>query len=289
MNSKTILLTIDLEDWFQVENFKQYISFSDWEKCEWRFEKNVLTLLNLFDQYRIRSTFFVLGWNAERAPALVREIQSRGHEIASHGYTHDLCPSLDADALYSDLKRSKDLLEEICGSQIKGYRAPSFSVSDEVIKLLKRAGYQYDSSYDSSGLNSRHGKIKLETYKKTGIAYRDTDGFAELPVSNLQIARTTVPWGGGGYFRLLPNPVFNAGVRKILNSNDGYMFYTHPWEFDPEQPRVKQASASNRFRHYVNLGYTESKLRRFINTFSDVEFLTCQQYLANSDRINKSK
>ena len=285
MAAKTILLTIDVEDWFQVENFKDHIDFSDWESLEWRFEKNINALLDIFKQYNIKATFFVLGWNAERAPELIKKIHSQGHEVASHGYNHDLCTSMDGDSLFKDLSQSKTVLEGIIGTEVKGYRAPSFSISDNVIKLLKRAGYQYDSSYDSSAINSRHGTVSLEHYQKSGIAYSDQDGFSELPISNLQAGSMKIPWGGGGYFRLIPKSIFNSGVSNILKKDQGYMFYTHPWEFDPDQPRVSQASASNRFRHYINLKHTENKLRYLIENFSDSDFMTCQDYLSTRKQI----
>ncbi len=285
MGGQTILLTVDVEDWFQVENFKQTIDFSDWEGCEWRFEKGTRVLLDLFAQCKVSATFFILGWNAERAPDLVREIQDRGHEVASHGFHHDLCSNLGQDDLLSDLKRTKEVLEHICGSSVQGYRAPSFSISDNVITALKQLGYQYDSSFDSSGLNSRHGKLDLSDFRKTGFAYTDPDGFSEIPVSNLQWGNSIIPWGGGGYFRLFPASIFNWGVRNILKANNGYVFYTHPWEFDPQQPRVNKASLSNRFRHYVNLGRTEQKLHSLIKSFDQENFMSCKDYLLSLSTV----
>ena len=278
MDKRTILITIDLEDWFQVENFKKYIDFSTWDNREWRFENNTIKLLNLFDQYQIKATFFILGWIAERTPNLVTELQARGHEIASHGYNHDLCSSLDENSIYDDIKRSKETLENITGREVIGYRAPSFSISESVIRILKSLGYKYDSSYNSSSLNSRHGKIDLRSHKKHELAYIDKDGFKEIPMCNLNIGNKIFPWSGGGYFRLFPLPLFSAGIKQILRKEGAYVFYAHPWEFDPKQPIVKEASAMNKFRHYLNLNSNFQKLDKFLSTFKYNQFMTCQEY-----------
>ena len=277
--NKTILITVDLEDWFQVENFKGHIKRSDWDKYERRYEKNTHILLDLFDEHEIKSTFFVLGWNAERSPELVREIARRGHEIASHGYNHDLCTSLDEAALYDDLKKSKEVLEDITGVEVKGYRAPSFSVDDRAIRLLKKIGYRYDSSFNSLGLNSRHGKIDLSNYKECGLAYIDSDGFCELPINNLNFAGVNLPWGGGGYFRFWPSFLFYQGVKSILKKEGGYSFYLHPWEVDPGQPRINDAKFLFRLRHYLNLAACRKKMGKFLKTFRNNHFITCTDYL----------
>lgn len=284
MNKHTILITIDLEDWFQVENFKSCIDFSMWNDLEWRFERNTHRLLDLFSLHQVTATFFILGWIAERSPKLVKEIHSRGHEIASHGYNHDLCSSLDDDSIYNDLKTSKEILEDITGTEVIGYRAPSFSISEPVIEMLKIIGYKYDSSYDSSSLNSRHGKINLNKYKKHKLAYIDEAGFKEIPMSNLKIANSIFPWSGGGYFRFWPSFIFSLGINRIMREEGGYIFYTHPWEFDPNQPRVSKISAMSKFRHYVNLNSNFKKFDTFIDTFKDNTFMTCKEYSATLDK-----
>jgi len=276
---KKIFITVDLEDWFQVENFKAYIHHHEWDNCEKRYEKSTSLLLELFDKFKIKATFFILGWNAERSPHLVREISKRGHEIASHGYGHELCSSLDEEALYDDLKRSKEMLQDITGVEVLGYRAPSFSVDDRVISLLKKLGYRYDSSLNSLGLNSRHGKIDLQSYKKRGLAYLDEEGFAELPVSNWPFMGMNLPWGGGGYFRFWPSFLFYEGVKRILRKEEGYNFYLHPWEVDPGQPRVNDADLLFKFRHYLNLDACFNKLERFIKKFRNHHFISCADYL----------
>ncbi|MCP4267531.1 MAG: DUF3473 domain-containing protein [Candidatus Brocadiaceae bacterium] len=279
MKQDNILITVDLEDWFQVENFKNSIPFSEWDTKEFRFEKNTRSLLEIFEKYKIKATFFILGWNAERVPELVREIHSQGHEIASHGYNHDLCTDMTTEDIREDLQKSKDILEDITGSPVYGYRAPSFSITENTISLLKEIGYTYDSSYNNFSLNHRHGTFDLSQYVKKSFAYKDSDGFWELPVSNLAIGNRTFPWGGGGYFRLLNRTLFRIGVQKILKKESRYMLYMHPWEIDPGQPRVSDAGFFFRFRHYFNLGKCRSKLNSFLGAFQDCRFLTCSQYL----------
>jgi polysaccharide deacetylase family protein (PEP-CTERM system associated) len=322
--SKCILLTIDVEDWFQVENFKRYIPFSSWDSCELRVERNTHRILDLLDSINVpghqlstmshelhnlptasrlalnskdspcamphalcrspKATFFVLGWIAKRLPQLVREIHSRGHEVASHGYNHFLCPDQNSVELKKDLIESKMLLEDIIGSRVYGYRAPSFSINDEVLKAIEDAGYFYDSSYNSFAMNKRYGRLNLNGNENDGNAIRIRENFYELPISNLRIGKRFLPWGGGGYFRMIPSGVFNRGARSILKKQSGYLFYLHPWEIDPTQPTVNDAKLLYRIRHYTNLKNTLTKLSNFLNHFKDCEFLTCHQYLAKIEK-----
>jgi polysaccharide deacetylase family protein (PEP-CTERM system associated) len=225
------------------------------------------------------ATFFVLGWIAEKLPHLVREIHVRGHEVASHGNNHELCGKLSANELKKDLIDSKKMLENIIGMPVTGYRAPSFSINDDILKTLQDCGYLYDSSYNSFGMHGRYGKISLNGTGRIGIARKISENFFELPVSNLQLGGWTFPLGGGGYFRLLPTPFFTLGIKAVLKRQDSYLFYAHPWEFDPNQPRVEEASSSFKFRHYVNLKGAQSKLKKLIGSFSDCRFVTCREYL----------
>lgn len=290
----SILITIDVEDWFQVENFKPWISYDSWDGRELRVERNVHNLLDLFDGISLnepghsdlstspKATFFILGWIAQRLPRLVREIHKRGHEVASHGFSHTLCSSQPLDDLKRDLTESRRLLEEIIGAPIQGYRAPSFSINDDILRVIEDAGYFYDSSYNSFGLNSRYGHVNLSDTPKNGVLFKVSSGFFELPVSNLKIGRAVLPLGGGGYFRLLPFPAFQLGVRRVLQKENAYLFFLHPWEIDSGQPRVEEASLSFKFRHYVNLGTTQSKLKRLITSFPQARFLTCRRFVTES-------
>jgi polysaccharide deacetylase family protein (PEP-CTERM system associated) len=291
---KNILITVDVEDWFQVENFKPYISFDSWDSRELRVEKNTHTLLDLFDSFRESSsksseqlqrpgraqgTFFVLGWIAERMPHLVREIQNRGHEVASHGFGHELCNRKAYDDLREDLAKSKKIIEDIIGSEIYGYRAPSFSINNHILGMIAEAGYQYDSSYNSFDKHGRYGKLSTQGLPKIGLGIKVSESFWELPVSNLKIGNRILPWSGGGYFRLIPGRIFHLGVQAILNNDSAYNLYVHPWELDPDQPRVKAASKMSKFRHYVNLSNTEKKLDQLLKRFHQCRFIGCREYL----------
>lgn len=279
--NKSILLTFDVEDWFQVENFKPYIEFSTWNSFELRVEKSTRVILALLDSFpfKPKATFFILGWIAEKLPGLVREIQKLGHEVASHGTNHHLCTFLGEKELLQDLMDSRKQLEEITGHKISGYRAPSFAVSDAILQLIEKAGYTYDSSYNSFSAHGRYGIIDLSRAKKEEGLFKTSDHFYELPLSNLNLFGKIFPLGGGGYFRLYPFALFKWGMKSILEKENCFTFYAHPWEFDPDQPRVEQASPGFRFRHYINLDKTETKLGALIDTFSDCDFITCSEYI----------
>ncbi len=266
----------------------------------------------------LKATFFALGWIAERLPNLVREIHSRGHEVASHGYLHNLCNQQSHEELKKDLIDSKKLLEDIIGAPVFGYRAPSFAINNDILKIIEDCGYLYDSSYNSFAMHSRYGKVDLPQNNNKGIAFPISETsnsqpsndnqlsamsyelpsssndyqlsamshelylhrrFYELPISNLKLGNHIFPWGGGGYFRLIPFPVFKMGVQSILKKENAYLFYMHPWEVDPEQPIVAEASKFFKFRHYINLDKTASKLLSFITAFKKCRFITCYQYI----------
>ncbi len=283
----TILVTIDVEDWFQVENFRAFFPATTWSQQELRVERNVNRLLELFASMSsngspLKATFFILGWIAERLPHLVREIQSQGHEVASHGADHIMCHELSDNQLAEDLSRSKKCIEDIVSCSVIGYRAPSFSINERVIDQLRRTGYRYDSSYNSFSLNSRYGELRLKGHPNWGTAYLVRDGFFEIPLSNLEIFGRTLPMSGGGYFRLYPNFILYQGVRHILAQRNAYVFYLHPWEIDPGQPRVTSAGRLTKFRHYFNLESSFGKLRRLLKVFSDHPFNTCSEYVAQA-------
>ena len=305
----TILLTIDVEDWFQVENFKKCIPYSSWANCELRVEKNVHRILDLLDSIKLnnpvnpidpknpmnstnpKATFFVLGWVAKRLPHLVLEIQARGHEVASHGYYHKLCKEESTEDLKIDLAKSKKLLEDIVGAPIHGYRAPGFSINANILNRIEEAGYFYDSSFNSFKLNKRYGQLEGVGNNRNGIIIQISDRFYELPISNLSVGKHVFPWGGGGYFRLFPFRLFKQGVQSILKKRGDYLFYLHPWEIDPEQPSVKDVPFTHRMRHYMNMKSTYPKLIAFVEKFKEYKFQTCHQYLLNnsSTRIYNPK
>ncbi len=299
-----VLLTIDVEDWFQVENLRPWNPPSLWDRRELRVETNVHRLLDLFDEQssrrpagpaqRIRATFFVLGWIARRLPQLVREIAVRGHEVASHGMNHIRCDELSEIELREELNGSRLLLEDTIGEQVHGFRAPNFSVNDQVLRLAREFGYRYDSSYNSFSLHGRYGRIRMPEERKSGAAYELASGFYEIPPTNLNLkptirnlrlsvlnggGRFVFPWSGGAYFRLLPYSIFRQGVEFLLKRSRAYVFYLHPWEIDAGQPRPTKVPASVRFRHYTNLERTESRFRRMISAFSEHSFMSCRDHL----------
>ena len=307
-SSKHILLTFDVEDWFQVENFKRWIPFTSWDARESRVEKNTHAILDLLDSIKthnthtrmhinseksdresplpsstFKATFFVLGWTAKRIPSLVQEIQARGHEVASHGFHHQLCFKCPGDVLKEDIVDSKKLLEDIIGQPVYGYRAPSFSVTEDALKLIQECGYYYDSSVNSFRGNNRYGKIDLNGLPRKGVASQYAEQFYELPISNLKQGCFNIPIGGGGYFRLLPFPLFGVLASYLLKKEGAYLFYFHPWELDPDQPRVKESTGFSKFRHYYNISQGKEKLRQFIDHFSANTFLTCVQYLESQN------
>lgn len=297
---KKILFTVDVEDWFQVENFKSSIPFHSWEKQQLRVERNTHRILELLEDSNLKespkATFFVLGWIARKLPGLIKEIHSRGHEIASHGINHHLCTDEAAGALRRDLTDSKKLLEDIVGDAVCGYRAPSFSINNDVLKTIEDAGYRYDASYNSFDKHGRYGKLSVNGFQRQGIAYRVSNNFWELPVSNLILQPSIInlqpillPWGGGGYFRLIPYVAFRKGIRRILAKENAYSFYLHPWELDPDQPRVENAPSLLKFRHYVNLGSTAKKIVKMLDDFSGCQFVTCGEYVETVARCQNSE
>jgi len=259
-------LTIDVEDYFQVSALAPYIPREQWDSRECRVERNVERILRMLDESRTRATFFTLGWVAERYPQLVRRIVAGGHELASHGYGHQRASDLSEAEFAADVGAAKKLLEDISGEEVKGYRAPSFSIGEGnlwAFDCLARAGYRYSSSI----YPIRHDHYGMPDAPR--FAHQVRDGLLELPVTTLRYFDRNWPASGGGYFRLLPYALSRWLLRKV-NQRDqqAAIFYFHPWEIDAEQPRVAGISAKTRFRHYVNLQYTEARIRRLLGDFS---------------------
>jgi polysaccharide deacetylase family protein (PEP-CTERM system associated) len=258
-------MSVDVEDWFQVENLRRVIPRESWKSHILRVERNMDRMLELMAENGVSCTCFVLGWIAERRPSLVGRIAAEGHEIASHGYGHDLIHTLSPSAFRADVERSKKILEDVAGVQVHGYRAPSFSITDWSISILQEVGFTYDSSSFAAIAHDRYGKL-------TGIAAGASvvelrPGFHEICVSSFSVGARGVPWGGGAYFRLIPYRVFRRGVRRILRSGRPYVFYIHPWEIDPGQPRADDLAAQFRFRHYVGLERCENRLASLLRDF----------------------
>jgi polysaccharide deacetylase family protein (PEP-CTERM system associated) len=258
------VFSIDLEDWFCVQNLSGAIPREQWERCESRVERNTLQLLNLLSHHNVEATFFVLGWVAERYPDLVREVERRGHEIATHGYSHRLLTSLQPDEFRADLARSLEVLARCSRVPVRGFRAPSFSVTRKTwwaIDILRKYGIQYDSSIFPVGFHPDYGIPDAPL-----TAHMLPEGVFELPMSCAEVYGRKVPCSGGGYFRLFPYPLTRALMRRCNQQGRPVIFYLHPWEVDPEQPRV-DLPALKRFRHYNNLERTTERLERLLNDF----------------------
>jgi polysaccharide deacetylase family protein (PEP-CTERM system associated) len=258
-------MSVDVEDWFQVENLKPVVPRATWESRESRVERNTMRILELMEERRIRATFFILGWIAEYHPGLIRRIAGAGHEIASHGYGHDLIYNLSQAEFRADVERCKKLVEDLTGQQVRGYRAPSFSITDWAVTILQDLGFEYDSSAFPTVAHDRYGRLTGVGAGQPLVELRPR--FYEVCISCLPLGRRGIPWGGGGYFRLLPYAPWRAGIRRILRSGAPYMFYIHPWEIDPGQPRMNGLGRVSRFRHYVNLGRCEGRFRALLSDF----------------------
>ena len=258
-------LSIDVEDWFHAANLAGVVPRQAWDGCELRVERNTMRMLQILDASNARATFFVLGWVAERCPKLVRTIAEAGHEVASHGYGHQLIYSLKPNEFRADVSRSKQYLEDLLGMPVRGYRAPSFSITDWAIPILQELGFDYNSSVVPTIAHDRYGKLTGVNAGKPVALLRE--GFHEVSISCLRLGKRGIPWGGGGYFRLAPYALWVQGMRVILRSGRPYVFYIHPWEIDAGQPRLSGMKATEAFRHRVNLGRCEERFVALASAF----------------------
>jgi len=263
-----IAMSVDVEDWFHTENMKGALPREAWDACELRVERNTMRLLEILHAQNAQATFFVLGWVAEKCPQLVRTISAAGHEIASHGYGHELVYSLQPREFRADILRSKVLLEDLTGKRVCGYRAPCFSITEWAVPILQEAGFRYDSSVVPTVAHDRYGRLDGFDFGKPIVLLRD--GLYEVCVSCLRLGAYGIPWGGGGYFRFVPLPIWLRGVHAILKSGRPYVFYIHPWEIDPGQPRVRGMKATNDFRQRVNLHRCEKRFAALVSEFQCV-------------------
>jgi len=261
----TNALTIDVEDYFQVSAFAPYIRRDQWESRECRVEQNVSRILELLAARDTKATFFTLGWIAERYPQLVRRIVDGGHELASHGYGHERASDLTEAAFSHDITRAKKLLEDIAGTEVLGYRAPSFSIGSGnlwALDALARAGY----SYSSSIYPIQHDHYGMPDSPR--FAYRVASGLLEVPVTTLRLLNRNLPSSGGGYFRLLPYSLSRWMLRRVNREDrESAVFYFHPWEIDTGQPRIPGIDVKTRFRHYVNIPRMEGRLQQLLADF----------------------
>ena len=267
MSGRTITnaLTIDVEDYFQVSAFAPYIARADWDQRECRVERNVDRILALLDDQDTEATFFTLGWIAERYPQMVRRIASQGHEVASHGYGHERASDLSRAAFLADVSRAKGVLEDLTGTEVAGYRAPSFSIGPGnmwALDSLARAGYRYSSSI----YPIRHDHYGMPDAPR--FAHQAADGLIEIPITTLRLFNRNLPSSGGGYFRLLPYALSRWMLRQVnATDKESAVFYFHPWEIDPGQPRIAGIDRRTRFRHYVNIHRMDGRLQSLLRDF----------------------
>jgi polysaccharide deacetylase family protein (PEP-CTERM system associated) len=260
-------MTVDVEDYFQVQAFADVIARDDWEAMPRRVERNTDRLLDIFAAAGVTATFFTLGWVAERHPGLVRRIVAGGHELASHGYSHRRADEQTPDEFRADVARTKAILEDAGGSAVRGYRAATFSIGSRnlwAFEVLAEAGYAYSSSifpiaHDLYGMP-----------QASRAPFRDArSGLMEIPLTTVRCLGRNLPCSGGGYFRILPYALSRWAMRRVNRvERAACVFYMHPWEIDPDQPRQHHASRKSRLRHYTNLGATEGRLKRLLGDFA---------------------
>jgi polysaccharide deacetylase family protein (PEP-CTERM system associated) len=259
-------MSVDVEDYFQVSAFEPYVARDAWDAQPCRIERNVDRILALFEQHGVKATFFTLGWVAERFPAVIRRMIDAGHEVASHGWSHVRVTQQTPPQFKEDVLRTKKLLEDISGQAVLGYRAASYSIGESnlwALEVLAETGHRYSSSI----FPIRHDLYGMPDAPR--FAFRpDGADLVEFPVTTVRLAGRNLPCGGGGWFRLVPYAGMRWALRRV-NSVDGepVIFYFHPWEIDPDQPRQEGLDRRTRFRHYLNLDRMETRLRRLLADF----------------------
>lgn len=265
LDSRLNAMTVDVEDYFQVSAFEGVVSKNDWDSISLRVGANTHRLLDIFAEHNVKSTFFTLGWVAQRCPDVIKRVVSEGHELASHGLAHQRATTMTRDELFKDIAQSKAILEDISGSQVIGYRAPSFSVNDTntwVYEVLKEQGFVYSSStYPIE--HDLYGVPEWPRFK-----YDRPEGIVEIPIPTLRKNNANTGIGGGGYFRLYPYCLSKKRIQRFMNEEPHpYNFYFHPWEIDPDQPRIEGASLLSKFRHYINLSRMETKIVKLLKDY----------------------
>lgn len=265
-------LSIDVEDYYQVAAFASSVRIDEWENHERRVEDNTRRIMDLLDEKDTKATFFVLGWVGERHPALVKKIKDRGHEVASHGHMHQRIYNQTREEFREDTRRSKNVLEDLTGEKVLGYRAASCSITSEclwAIDILIELGFEYDSSI----FPIKHANYGIPGHERFMHTINGNNGnsglsIAELPLSTVRIGGVNIPVAGGGYLRLMPYSLTRSAIRH-LNSAEKQpaVVYFHPWEIDPAQPRIK-AGLKSRLRHYTNISGMEAKLRKLLDDFT---------------------
>ena len=285
-------MTIDVEDYYHVSAFESVIPVNAWERYESRVERNTMRLLDIFEAHNVKATFFVLGWVAERHPELVRTLAAQGHEVASHGYSHRRIYTQTPAVFREETQRSKRLLEDCIGQPVRGYRAATYSITRQslwALDILEEVGFEYDSSI----FPIRHDLYGIPDYPRFCHRLNHHPRLVEFPLSTVKVGRMTLPIAGGGYFRLFPYALTRWGIRRLnYREQQPATVYLHPWEIDPAQPRIA-AGRLSRFRHYLNLSSTETRLRHLLQDIAfapmaevlqELELLTCDTPLVRTPR-----
>jgi len=280
-------LTIDVEDYFHVHAFADTIQPSDWDKCDCKVERNVDAILALLDEgdaesNRVKATFFILGWIAERYPNLVKKIHSSGHEVASHGYGHRVIYHQNPQEFRDDIRRSKQILEDLTGEAVLGYRAPTYSITEKTLwalYILKEEGFSYDSSifpiiHDNYGMprcprfpfywNLSDSIPIIKNLQNTFLELPNEDDLLEFPISTVKFLNNNFPCSGGGYFRIFPLSFTMMCLNRINREGKPFVFYLHPWEIDQDIPIIKDISLLSKFRTYVNLSKTKPRFKKLL-------------------------
>lgn len=266
LDSRLNAMTVDVEDYFQVSAFEDVINKDSWDSQQLRVGQNTHRLLDLFAEHNVKSTFFTLGWVAKRCPDVIKRIVSEGHELASHGLEHQRATTMTRTQFEKDVYDSKAILEDVSGSAIKGYRAPSFSVNDSntwVYEVLVEQGF----IYSSSTYPIEHDLYGVPSWPR--FKYQREEGIIEIPIPTIRKKNTNVGIGGGGFYRLYPYWLSKKRILSFMESETApYSFYFHPWEIDADQPYIKNANWRSKFRHYINLSRMESKIEMLLKDFN---------------------
>jgi len=259
-------LTIDIEDYYQVSAFEPIVGLAKWDQYPSRVEKNTRRILQALERHNVKATFFVLGWIGEKNPHLIKEIMEKGHRIGCHSYEHRLVYNLSPKEFKQDTHRAKDILEQITGKRVRGYRAPSYSITRRSLwafDILENLGFEFSSSVFPVH-HDRYGIPDAPRFKYKVPGH----DLVEYPISTTRCLGRNIPVSGGGYFRLFPYRLTKMALLRInKQEHQPFVFFIHPWEMDPEQPRMNGASAVSRFRHYTNLSKTEERFEKLLGDF----------------------
>ncbi len=273
------LMTIDVEDWFHTQNFSDCIPKSKWDSQVSIVERNTELILTILAENNIKGTFFILGWVAERHPKLIKKIYNEGHEIASHGYGHDLIYELTPEQFYEDVVRSKKIIEDLTGVKVDGYRAPNFSITDWALDILEDLEFRYDSSWFPAIMHDRYGKLSFDKLQDLN-SFKLGKTLNEVRLSTLRLFKIKLPWSGGAYFRFIPYPLFQLGMKRILRREQFFNFYIHPWEFDPMQPSSAGMKKLNKIRQYTNTKFVKNRFSRMVQNF---QFISVREFIRQKE------